>query len=563
MPFKSAEGFAQNALWLGLVVDNRQLLGALENGWFVPRRSARGVILGIGSYALDDGWELPQGSRFPVRVRFDPAVLPNLQVAVFRNGEWSPTDGTELRSSDQALYWPGVLPTFAIEALSVATEEERRRLIGLTRVTSNLELPDVPFRVDANSQPFFESAEQPPDLATSLVLPDDEDAIRGSLSMAVWAVPRIDSWMNVLTAALDPGRGQLAEFATAVEAAWWRCPPWASPSLRPVPTSSQERLWLAAIQVFRSLTPGTRVGALDLADEIAGTASEWGISTDSSAIGTWRTATRGVLRGVSPVTLERWRACPVGIALQLVLARPEPIRFKGWFKDRPDLPPAIGWSAAALCGLLHGYRRLDREFRGGPVQKEALSIRALHLSGREGEAAIWPTVRGAKPSWRKDCDRYTLYWGERDYACKRENVRGRWIAADFRDPTVTQAAKDIARRFSWRCSSMEVDLTDQAIPLDGNGTVELVDSSMKLVAQGQIRMRLPNGVEVEEVLDSERFRELVAVESGPLPEPPPSYDPSQQRESSEIPGGVAESWSGPGRLRAELARRCGLPVFSD
>ena len=538
MPFENTERSVENAPWLGLVVDNRYLFDALENDWYSPRRSCSGVILGVGSYALGDGCEPPLGNRFPVRLKFDPTVLPDVRVALCREGEWGMSDVTEVRPSDEALYWPGILPTFAIRELAVDTEDDRRRLIGLTRVTSNLVLPKVPLKVDTDTEQLFESTVDPPDLSMCLVLPEDEDAVHGSLSMAVWAVPRIGSWMEVLASALDPDQAQLAESAASVGAPWWRFPPWSGWSGfsdRPVQASSQERLWLAAAQTFRQMPTKSRVEELEVVHQIAQIASEWGDAADPSAIRTWQDSTRRMLAGMSPISLKRWRDCPVGIALQLVLARPEPIRFKGWFKDRPDLPPAIAWSAAALCGLLHGYRRLDKDFRGGPVQREVLSIRALHLSGGAGET-VWPTVRGAKPSWRKDSNGYTLYWGERDYALKQENSRGKWIAADFQDKPVLEAAKGIARKLSWECLSREINLADRSIPIDGNGSFELVDSPKQLVVQGHMRMTLPDDVKVKEVLDLKRFRQLIAVESGPIPDPPFPINNSQKIESSEVPG---------------------------
>ena len=536
MRFPEDDSSAEDVRWLGLVVNNRNLFSALETGWYSSHGSRAGVILGTRSYAYQDDWEEPAGHQFPVLVKFNPAALPGLQVAVSRQGKWALSEVSRIGPLDEALYWPGVLPTFAIEGLAVATEEEQRRLRRLTRVTSNVDLPDVPLRVDAGSQQFFKSAVQPPDPPFSLVLPDEEDQIHGALSMAVWAVPRISLWMDILTAALAPGQGKLQESAAAVEASWWRFPPWASLSDRSSPTSSQECLWLAATQVFRCLTLTERIGPRDLTQRIAEIASESGDSSDASRIGVWHDSTQRILRSLSTVSLERWRDCPVGIALQLVLARPEPVRFKGWFKDRPNLPPAIAWSAAALCGLWHGYRRLDREFRGKAVQREVLAIRALQLAAGGENETVWPTVKEAKPTWHRDSDKYVLSWGERDYAWMKENPRGRWIASDFQDERVMKEAKRVARDFSWQCFKKEVNLNDQLIPLAGSGSVELVDSPMQLLAKGKIRMTFPDDVKVEEILDIDKFRQLVAVEAGSLPEPPISRDCNQKKGLGGVPG---------------------------
>ena len=47
------------------------------------------------------------------------------------------------------------------------------------------------------------------------------------------------------------------------------------------------------------------------------------------------------------------------MTIQLVLTRPEPTRFQDVeSRTCPILPPKVWWSAAALCGLKHGYKKL-------------------------------------------------------------------------------------------------------------------------------------------------------------------------------------------------------------
>ena len=53
----------------------------------------------------------------------------------------------------------------------------------------------------------------PPDLASKLVVPANEDAIRGAMTMAIWAVPRIEPWLDILTASLSHDRKRLRERA--------------------------------------------------------------------------------------------------------------------------------------------------------------------------------------------------------------------------------------------------------------------------------------------------------------------------------------------------------------
>ena len=492
--------------------------------------------MGVGAYALERD-ERPPGNRIPVRVKLDPKGLPTLDVAVLRDGRWTTAKIQDIGPSDQALYWPGVLPTFAVSQLTVSTIEERSRLLQLTRITSNLDLRDVPLYVGASSDKMLEPSIPFPELTPKLEVPDSEDAIHGALSMAVWGVPRLAPWMELLIASLGLDLGRLAASAQAVEAPWWRFPPWCQTTDVGRLSCPQECLWLTAIDVFRDGSSEDIGRDRDLADRIVANASRYGDEATVAVIRNWQESTHRALRGQTEIAIEQWRTNPVGIALQLVLTRPRPVVFKGWFKQRPDLPPAVAWSAAALCGLLFGYRRLDTEFRGGPVQQQVLSIYALQASYGDGSNTGWPTVTNAEPSWRRDAGEFVLSWGDRDFTRKREKARGRWISADFKDERVIRKATRAAKQLNWPCLSRQLTLIDQSLPLAGTGTVRSVSPRSKLDIRGSVQLTIPDGTSIEERLDVEKFRQLVAVERGPLPEPPPAAAAHERREESqEVPG---------------------------
>ena len=183
--------------WLGLVVDHRNLFEALSDGWLRPLRQRKGLLVSVGAYALER-CGLSQGNRILVRVKLDPKRLPTLDVAVFRDGQWTTAALQDIGPSDQTVYWPGVLPTFAVSQLTVSTEEERSRLLQMTRITANLDLREVPVFVGAATDEILEPSISPPELAPQLEVPDSEDAIHGALSMAVWGVPRMAPWMDLL-----------------------------------------------------------------------------------------------------------------------------------------------------------------------------------------------------------------------------------------------------------------------------------------------------------------------------------------------------------------------------
>ena len=109
---------------------------------------------------------------------------------------------------------------------------------------------------------------------------------------------------------------------------------------------------------------------------------------------------------------------PVELAIQLVLNRPDPGRFKTWFTDMPGLPPAVAWSAAALCGLLRGHRRLDSSFRGEAIQRELLSVHAMRVSNGAARNVAWPSVKANAPAWRRDGEAFVLSWDGRDFSRK-------------------------------------------------------------------------------------------------------------------------------------------------
>ena len=522
--------------WFGMVIDHRNLFEALSDGWLRPPRHRTGLLVGIGSYTSEHGEESYR-NRIPVRVKLRSNDLPTLDVAILRDGQWVTSAIQDIESSDQALYWPGVLPTFAFSELAVSTQEERSRLVQLTRVTSNLDLKGVPIHVCPVPDTILEPSLSPPMLTPTLEVPNTEDAIHGSISMAVWGVPRIAQWIDLLSASLGSDRGRLLASARAVEAPWWRFPPWCDTTDVGGVSCPQECLWLAAIEEFRRGSAEDVGRGHDLADRITTSASSYGDSEALSVIRHWRECTQRALRGQEEIGIEQWRDDPVGIALQLVLTRPRPIAFKGWFKQRPDLPPGVAWSAAALCGLLFGYRRLDIEFRGGPVQQQLLSMYALGVSRGDGPKTDWPAMTNVIPGWRKDEGEFVLSWGDREFTRKREKARGRWIAADFKNERVIGEATRTARQLNWPCLDRQLKLKDQSLPIVGPGSVKLVSSQSQLDIQGSVQLILSDEICIEERLDIGKFRQLAVVERGPLPEPPPTAAVLDRREDSlGVPG---------------------------
>ena len=516
--FSIADAREGRPRWWGLATDHRRLFAALEEGWLHPAESRTGFVLGVGAYAVERN-EAPAGHPVLVRMRLDTAKLPASDVSVCRGDQWVSSRLGAVESTDAALYWPGVLPAFAIVGISVSTEEERRRLEGLARAVSNVDLADLDVDVDSDVGETVKTGDPPPDGPRTLVVPQDEDAVRGAMSMAMWAVPRIDPWLDLLVASLASDLTRLRMAAAAVDAGWWKFVPWTRVSDEPRPSGVDERLWRAAVDVFRDRPVEGRPRLRDLAERVAVAASRLGCSTGSDAISAWLEATHGILRVESTIDFDGWRACPVGVAVQLVLTRPDPESFRTWFQDRPDLPPAVAWSGAVLCGLLRGYRGLAKRFRGDRLQRELLSIHAWRACGGEADLG-WPSLPDEAPQWRREGGQFVLSWGGRDFARKPENARGRWYAADFQDGRVRREAQAVARKQGWACLHREIELQEGRFPLSGSAEIIGVGSERRLAVQGTVRMRLPAAAVVEDGLDDEAFRRAAALEAGTLPDPP-------------------------------------------
>ena len=552
--------------WLGLVADHRLLFDALQDGWLRPPFPRAGLLTGVGAYA--DGPDAAHSRHpIPVRIRLDAEKLPALAVSVLRGSQWihAPLDATE--SSDTAVYWPGPLPVFAISELEVAKEEERARLNAMARQFSNVELPDAPVTVRAVPELASVAAGDIPPIPPAfdtckLEIPTEVDSLHGAMSMAVWAVPRIDPWLDVLVASLSSDYEQLLKLTADVEAGWWRFPPWTSPVGAKQPRDLQERLWLAAMDVFRRRPINGGAPARALAEEIADAAERLGSSFGEAT--DWLQTTRRILRGESDIELDGWRECPVGLALQLVLTRPEPTRFKTWHQVLPNLPPAVWWSAAALCGLHHGYRKLDIRFRGEPEQRAFIAVHALRTCTRTD--ICWPSLAG-EPHWRRAADGIELLWGDTMIAHRPYKAHGKWYAASFDDVKVRDSAERVAKELGWSCWTHQLVLAkgsrllfsgslkahdgENQIQKSASGRIPEARARMarmptgEILVEAQTVMCLPSGYTIRQMLNEDLFRHQVAVAGARLPEPP-SADmsvpavkrvPSVERlEVAEVPG---------------------------
>ena len=519
------------APWLGLATDHRRLLDALQDGWLRPLSSDAGVLVGAGSYAPEQAMERAKHS-ISVSIKLNVAKLPELDVLIFRGGQWTPSSLSALEPTDTALYWPGVLPTFAISELTAPSEEERARLTGMARRFSNVEFPNLPVGVSAGFDDDLSAPAPPSEATPKLFIPPGTDSIHGAMSMAMWAVPRIDPWLDVLVASLSSDQMRLPSLAARVEAHWWRFPPWAHAPAASQALSRHDGLWLAAVDVFRKGSAGEPVPPRGLAEQVAAAISRYPCQEDD--VSTWLRDTLGILRAESTIRLDRWQDDPVGTAVQLVLTRPEPTTFKTWARDMPDLPPAVWWSAAALCGLYHGYKRLDTRFRGPVEQREFLSVHALRTCATECREIRWPHLDAGELKWRREEEGFVLFRGEKNIARKPNQARGKWYAVIFDEMEAQHTAQALAKNLGWSCLQKILKLPPGRLPVSGPGNVKVLDRELDI--QGTVEIGLPPNAAVEDVLDVESFRHHVVVAAGRLSEPPASQTRAISAAHLDIPG---------------------------
>ena len=509
-----------NPLWLGLSLENRALFEALQDDWLRPPEGKSGHELGVRAFA-SEGSPYTEGHRILVRVKFDPARLLRVPVYQSQAGEWHISVIKPKDMNGDAVFWPGALPTFAISELLVASEEESSRLAAMARQVSNVTLPTSPRVLRPGEDASIPQSAPPVESLAGIHLPPEMDAIRGAMAMAIWAVPRVDPWLDLLCASLGTQRlEKLITTAQYLRSPWWVSAPWFEATLPRSNMPPQERLWLSAVRAFRCACTGSSVTATDLLNRVAVDASRDLSGEELTQVQEWTQETSNVLRGDTRLDLKDWKTGPVGKAIQLVLLRPDPSVFTKWKDDLPALPPAVWWSAGALCGLLHGYRRLPTSFRGDAEQQRLLAVHALRVLGAAPDAENWAALANGNPEWRRQTGEILFSWSGIQFARKPENPRGQWFAANLYESTTAKAAEEMSRSNSWACIKTKVRFPAGDVPFSG-GPVKVTRARQPhLVLKSPAEFILPPSTTFEQILDPVEFRRCVVTEGASLPPPP-------------------------------------------
>ena len=153
--------------------------------------------------------ELPAGRNvIPVRLTFDVNKLPfqDARKDIERSAAGN-NDGDEPR----AVHWRAPIPLYAVRKVEVSSPEQKTRLLAMAEQFSNVCLPSPEAEMGDFSLPSPVAGGSADQEAQSLELPETLNAIHGAMAMAVWAVPRVEPWIEVLEQALGRDAARVAK----------------------------------------------------------------------------------------------------------------------------------------------------------------------------------------------------------------------------------------------------------------------------------------------------------------------------------------------------------------
>ena len=332
-------------------------------------------------------------------------------------------------------------------------------------------------------------------------------------------VPRVEPWIEVLRRALSLDATAVAEVTRKLDAQWLQIP-WLVHDLSGPArddADDQERLWRSALYCMQWSTPGDNSpGAI--AERIAQAACLNGRNRTTEA---WLDQTRRIVTAEETIACDGWRQNGAGLAIQLALLRPEPMRFKSWSTDLPGLPPAVWWAAATLCGWRHGFRVLDRRFRGDATLQEFVATRALAASLPGAPSPVLHPSQLSSLERLREHGWFTLTWIGRAVIRKSWQSRARWYISDLTDIAANNAARHLAGNLGWPCFERWLTLPEGRVQTVGTGRLS-VDRD-DLVIKGEKSFRLPNDADVDERFDADEFRRGLAIEGGVVSGPAGIY----------------------------------------
>ncbi|GGY72506.1 hypothetical protein GCM10007388_00650 [Pseudoduganella plicata] len=494
------------AVQLAIVCDHRRWLQLLADEWWVPATEESGFWLGI-----NQPYKVECGDRIPVVMWIDSRRLPDFEVPINCDDEWRSGMLAEASLRDEGVYWAAPIPLTAIAEFSVATEAERTRLAAMSKGFANLADFDQPLIVKHVA--FRETSARHPGV-NALRPPAVWNALRGAAAMAVWSVPSTPPWLSTLCRAFASRRILESNAACA----WWNEPPWVEAGARTETDSRDLALWRAMIDTFTVHRIREGWNRRDLLGEIIGkAAAEFGGRELFAAL---EEDTALLLGDQKVIDIADGDRDPLGMALQLVLLRPTADRFETWKTDLPGMQPAVWMTAAALAGLITGYRDLEPRFTGLPEGRYWLALRTWRMQSSSQPALVWPWYDDEDPVWSAEDASLSIRAGGTLLAQRRQNSRGRWYLSDLKDRHVRDAALALVQARQPSLAHPVIRIADGALSWSGEGSVRI--SNRRIVVKGAITLALSDSLTLNHDIDEEGFKHWISHASiaKQLPDPP-------------------------------------------
>ena len=554
--------------WIGIETNHRRLFDASQRGWFEPLENGN-LCLGCERFIVET--DAVQDGVIPVQLSFELRELP---IPIADECVPSTESENEKAQTRSIVQCTTPLPLYAIRSIDVCSPEHQTRLLAMSRNFSNVSLPIEKIRVVefATADPI------PTDLSSTAArqwhLPESIDAVHGAIAMSIWAVPRVQPWIEVLRLALTGDTREVDDATDQLGVPWLKLP-WLThgagtfyehgqditdQSLQrvqkgPTPESdtfsdsgqtteqpatqggdtsasveddTDSHLWQAAIQCMQQRNQD-RVPPTTIAKLIAEKALA---HTGGSAVASWLNETLRILAAEQSIKCDPSTHYGAGLAIQLVLLQPDPRNFKTWSTSLPGLPPAVWWAAATLCGWQHGYKSLDRNFRGDSGLQRFTAVRALAACSSMDEERLLPECQRSPIRQVEKKGWFVLSWCGSDVIRKQWQGRAKWYAHPLTDQEAIDAAQVLAQRLSCPCVESWLKLPEGEITTEGSGELSIKGDSI-IVENGVRNLRLSDTVKPVKRIDRDAFRHLLVTGAGFVTDPPES---GIEESGNEIPG---------------------------
>lgn len=550
-----ADSFVTEPVWIGIETTQRRLFSSCQSGWFKPI-TQEGSHLAIRSFMKE--LNLGNDKSLSLRLSF---YIENLPLPISDEINYKGFHEKNTEKADGLVVTVPSLPLYALRSIEVDSIEHESNLVSLAQNFSNVSLPTDKILVSEfdNSVQGFEINDNT--RFPTWQLPSIFNSVHGAIAMAIWAIPRVQPWIQILRLALNHESVKTENAVRQIGVPWLKIPWLRGPldyvtkseihgndtiightrgesvivtnkkldtnaSVRTTEDLSLEidkdvdslevQLWYAALASMRADKQNSK-NSKTIAEQIATHANK--NKERISGVDSWYTETLSLLEAKTTIRCDPMDHHSVGLAIQLVLLRPDPNDFKTWLKNHPNLPPAVWWAASILCGWHHGYESLDNSFRGVLGLRDFTSIRALVSTSNLDEKNLLPEDHRVPLTTDVLNNEFIFFWSGAEIIRKSWTHRAKWYATQLRGVKVNDAALNLVRRLSWPCIDTWITLPTGSVRTEGSGDIFVEDDAI-VVANGTRKLLLSEAIEPEGHLNEIRFRNYLAIGAGFVNEPP-------------------------------------------